>query len=77
MPASAQRARPVWLLTAMGIVMLVIGVSNLATFSGGGHLSKWIQLGVGILSLVLAVAWLTWTVRAARARNNVRVSDRL
>jgi uncharacterized membrane protein len=76
MRTTGQRSRPVWLLTAIGLVWLVIGVTNLATFSGGGPVSKWLQLGLGILGLVLAAVWLTWVARMVRARNRREVTSR-
>jgi hypothetical protein len=65
-------ARSGLLLYGIAAVWLIIGVTNLATFSGGGPISKWFQLGPGILSIVLAVVWLTWAVMRARARSTAR-----
>jgi uncharacterized membrane protein HdeD (DUF308 family) len=65
-------ARSGLLLYGIAAVWLVVGVTNLATFSSGGPISKWFQLSLGILSLVLAVVWLTWAVTRTRARSTAR-----
>jgi hypothetical protein len=76
MLSTRNRARPVWLLVAIGVVYLVVGVANLAAFSGGGPVSKWLQLGLGVLGLALAVVWLTWVVTVVRAQGRREVTDR-
>ena len=66
---SGYRGRSSWILYAPGLIFLASGAVNLATFSSGGPISKWLQLGLAILCLVLAVAWLTWLVPAAKRRS--------
>jgi uncharacterized membrane protein HdeD (DUF308 family) len=67
-------ARSGLLLYGIAAVWLVVGVTNLATFSGGGPISKWFQLSLGVLSLVLAIVWLTWAVMRTRARSTARAN---
>ena len=64
-------ARSGLLLYGIAGVWLVVGVTNLAAFPSG-PISKWFQLSLGILSLVLAVVWLTWAVMRTRARSTAR-----
>jgi uncharacterized membrane protein YccC len=76
MPSNRNRARPRWLLVAIGVIFLVIGVTNLATFPGGGPVSKWLQLGLGVLGLVLGVVWLTWVATVVRAQSAGKAIER-
>jgi hypothetical protein len=47
-------------------LFLIVGVTNLAAFPGGGPVSKWVQLGVGVWGLLLATLYLTTAVALRR-----------
>jgi hypothetical protein len=50
----------------MAGVFLIVGVTNLVAFPGGGSVSKWVQLGLGVLGLLMATLYLTTAVALRR-----------
>ena len=54
-------------------LFLTVGVANLATFPGGGSISKWVQLGVGIWGILVATLYLTTAVALRRYQRGTSV----
>ena len=61
-----QTARTVRQGYACAAFFLVVGLTNLATFSGGGQISKWVQLGLGVWGMLLAALYLTTAIALRR-----------
>jgi impB/mucB/samB family len=69
----ASSGRPWWRTTRtvrqgywLAGVFLIVGVTNLVAFPGGGSVSKWVQLGLGVLGLLMATLYLTTAVALRR-----------
>jgi hypothetical protein len=51
-------------------LFLIVGVTNLVTFPGGGPVSKWLQLSLGVWSILIAALYLTTTIAFRRHQRN-------
>jgi hypothetical protein len=56
----------------MGGIFLLVGLWQLVTFPGGGRVSKWLGLGIGVFATVLGILCLTSAV--ALRRRELRLS---
>jgi hypothetical protein len=50
----------------MAGIFLLIGTGQLITFPGGGPVSKWLELGIGVLGILLGTGYLMSAIALRR-----------
>jgi hypothetical protein len=79
--ADASPKPPKWRLTRtprqgylLAAVWLIIGVTQLAAFWGGGSVSRWLMFGVGLFGTILGAGYLLTTLAVRRREQRLSAS---